>query len=60
VPKADGTAGDLIVTVDIAVPSRLSDRATFALSEFRNETSDFDPRAELMRKTDATVSQGEH
>lgn len=60
VRKSDGTAGDLIVTVDIAVPSHISDRATFALNEFRNETADFDPRAEIMRKAGVTVSQGEH
>lgn len=59
VKKADGSTGDLIVTVDIAVPANISDRATFALSEFRNETADFDPRADIMRKAGATVNLGE-
>jgi molecular chaperone DnaJ len=51
----DGGRGDLIVTVEIAVPTHISDRATFALNEFRIETADFEPRAELMRKAGIEV-----
>ncbi len=47
--------GDLIVTVDIAVPKDLSSAALKALAEFAAETSDFDPREELMRKTGNTT-----
>jgi molecular chaperone DnaJ len=50
VPKAQGNDGDLIVTVDIAVPAKLSDKAKKALSEFSDATQDFDPRAEMSAK----------
>ena len=53
-----GTAGDLIVTVDIAVPKDLSSKAKKALEELAKETSDFDPRAELMRKAGAYADKG--
>ena len=44
-------SGDLIVSVDIAVPKDLSKAAQKALDDFVAATSDFDPREELMRKT---------
>ena len=44
-------SGDLIVSVDIAVPLDLSSAARKALDEFTAATADFDPRDELMRKT---------
>lgn len=44
-------SGDLIVSVDIAVPKDLSPAAQKALDEFATATQDFDPREELMRKT---------
>lgn len=44
-------SGDLIVSVDIAVPSELSVAAKKALTEFTNATSNFDPREDLMRKS---------
>ena len=55
VSKGGDSAGDLIVTVEIAVPKHISDRARFALNEFRNETPEFDPRAELMRKAGVSI-----
>lgn len=51
VAKAQGSAGDLIVTVEIAVPTELSEDAKRALNLFASATSEFDPRAELMEKT---------
>ena len=51
VAKAQGSAGDLIVTVEIAVPTELSEDAKRALNLFVSATSEFDPRAELMEKT---------
>lgn len=51
VAKAQGSAGDLIVTVEIAVPAELSDDAKRALNLFASATSEFDPRSELMEKT---------
>lgn len=50
VQKAQGTEGDLIVTVDIAVPNEISEDAKRALNLFASATSEIDPRAELMGK----------
>ena len=44
-------SGDLIVSVDIAVPKDLTPAAQKALDEFAAATQDFDPREELMRKS---------
>jgi len=44
-------SGDLIVSVDIAVPKDLSPAAQKALDDFAAATQDFDPREELMRKS---------
>ena len=44
-------SGDLIVSVDIAVPKDLSAAAQKALDDFAAATQDFDPREELMRKS---------
>lgn len=44
-------SGDLIVSVDIAVPKDLTAEAQKALNEFAAATQDFDPREELMRKS---------
>jgi molecular chaperone DnaJ len=43
-PKGDG---DLLVTVQVAVPQRLSDDARRAVEEFARATEDADVRAEL-------------
>ncbi|MEI6108551.1 MAG: DnaJ C-terminal domain-containing protein [Actinomycetes bacterium] len=51
-------SGDLIVSVDIAVPKDLSKAAQKALDEFTAATSDFDPREELMRKTGNMSDKG--
>lgn len=59
VGKDEAHAGDLIVTVEIWVPKDISPRAAFAITEFRNETADHDPRAELMRKAGVPVSTGD-
>jgi molecular chaperone DnaJ len=44
-------SGDLIVSVDIAVPKDLTPAAQKALDDFTAATAEFDPREELMRKT---------
>ena len=44
-------SGDLIVSVDIAVPKDLTPAAKKALDEFAAATTEFDPREELMRKS---------
>ena len=47
VPKRDGAAGDLLVTVKVAIPQKLDDDATEALRRYAEaeKTSGFDPRA---------------
>ena len=42
-----GTRGDLLVTVEVAVPSELSDKAREALETYREATADEDPRSAL-------------
>lgn len=44
-------SGDLIVSVDIAVPKDLNPAAQKALDDFVSATQDFDPREDLMRKS---------
>ncbi|MFD4144593.1 MULTISPECIES: molecular chaperone DnaJ [unclassified Streptomyces] len=47
--RKDGTRGDLLVTVEVTVPTELSDKAKEALQAFRDATADEDPRAELFQ-----------
>ncbi|WP_420034377.1 molecular chaperone DnaJ [Streptomyces sp. cg28] len=47
--RKDGTRGDLLVTVEVAVPKDLSDDARSALESFREATEDTDVRAELFQ-----------
>jgi molecular chaperone DnaJ len=46
--RKDGTRGDLLVTVEIAVPEEIQGPAKQALEDFRTATSGDDVRAELM------------
>ncbi|MFE2926485.1 molecular chaperone DnaJ [Streptomyces goshikiensis] len=45
--RKDGTRGDLLVTVEVAVPAELSDKAREALEMYRVATESQDPRAAL-------------
>ncbi|GGW75766.1 molecular chaperone DnaJ [Streptomyces xantholiticus] len=47
--RKDGTRGDLLVTVEVAVPQELSDKAKEALEAYREATAGEDPRAELFQ-----------
>ena len=47
-PRKDGLKGDLLVTVEVAVPTKLSDAAVAALEKFREATADHDVRADLL------------
>jgi len=47
--QKDGTAGDMLVTVNVQVPHDLSDKARDALETFRDATAGPDPRAELLK-----------
>ncbi|WP_371660869.1 molecular chaperone DnaJ [Streptomyces sp. NBC_00280] len=45
--RKDGTRGDLLVTVEVSVPTELTGKARDALEAYREATADEDPRAEL-------------
>jgi molecular chaperone DnaJ len=47
VQKAKGTPGDLLVTVEVAVPTELDERASEALRSYAEAIKSFDPRAGL-------------
>ncbi|WP_037911739.1 molecular chaperone DnaJ [Actinacidiphila yeochonensis] len=47
--RKDGTRGDLLVTVEVAVPGRTEGKALDALESYREALADFDPRAELFK-----------
>ncbi|MEU4063313.1 molecular chaperone DnaJ [Streptomyces wedmorensis] len=47
--RKDGTRGDLLVTVEVAVPKELDDKAREALVTYREATASVDPRAELFQ-----------
>jgi molecular chaperone DnaJ len=46
-PRKDGTKGDLLVTVDVQVPSQLSKEAREAVEAYRAATAGPDPRSRL-------------
>lgn len=48
VARKDGRKGDLLVTVEVAVPQKLDDAALTALQSYAEATKSFDPRAELL------------
>jgi molecular chaperone DnaJ len=50
VRRKDGTVGDLLVTVNVQVPTELSDKAKTALEAFRDATAGPDPRGDLLRQ----------
>ncbi|MFD8071905.1 molecular chaperone DnaJ [Streptomyces sp. NPDC059718] len=45
--RKDGTRGDLLVTIEVAVPATTEGKALDALEAYREATADEDPRAEL-------------
>jgi molecular chaperone DnaJ len=47
-PRKDGTRGDLLVTVNVAVPQKLNDAAREALARFQEATAGDDPRRDLL------------
>ena len=56
--KKDGTNGDLLATVDIAVPQNLSAEAKEALAAYGLATADHDPRKDLRAMAGATSAGG--
>ena len=49
--RKDGTNGDVLVMVEVAVPQHLSDDATQALRIYAEQTADHDPRKDLYSMT---------
>ncbi|MFF3562125.1 molecular chaperone DnaJ [Streptomyces sp. NPDC002574] len=47
--RKDGSHGDLLVTVEVAVPAATEGKALDALEAYREATADIDPRAELFK-----------
>jgi molecular chaperone DnaJ len=56
--KKDGTNGDLLATVDIAVPQNLSGEAKEALAAYGLATADHDPRKDLRAMAGAASAGG--
>jgi len=50
IPKTHGTAGDLLVTIEVLVPQRLDPKEREALEHFAEATSHHDAREEFQRK----------
>ena len=48
--RSDGLNGDLLVTVEVVVPSKLDTKAREALESFREATAGQDPRSELLQQ----------
>ena len=59
VRRKDGTHGDLLVTVEVAVPHKLSDDARDALTKYAEATADHDPRADLMQRAAKAKATGQ-
>ena len=52
--RKDGTAGDLLVTVNVQVPQNINGAAKQALESFRDATAGEDPREDLLRRARQT------
>lgn len=51
VARKDGTRGDLLVTVEVEVPTQLDDEARAAVAAYREATAGRDPRAGLFERS---------
>lgn len=54
--RKDGTNGDLLATVDVVVPQNLSSGAREALQQYADQTTDHDPRRDLIALADGASS----
>ena len=48
VERKNGKKGNLLVTVEVAVPQKLDESATAALQAYAEATKSYDPRADLL------------
>jgi molecular chaperone DnaJ len=55
--RKDGTKGDLLVTVQVVVPDKLTSKAKEAIEAFRDATVGDDPRAGLLTKHATSPAQ---
>lgn len=56
--KRKDKAGDLLVTLELAVPTRLSPEASDALDAYAKATADHDPRAHVTERADRAHAEG--
>lgn len=50
ISRKDGSAGDLLVTIEVTVPQRIDGKAKKALETFNEEMKDADPREEFRKR----------
>lgn len=50
ISRKDGSAGDLLVTIEVTVPQRIDGKAKKALETFNDEMKDADPREEFRKR----------
>lgn len=50
ITRKDGSAGDLLVTIEVSVPQRVDGKAKKALESYQEETKGADPRDELRKR----------
>lgn len=50
ISRKDGSAGDLLVTIEVTVPQRIDGKAKKALEAFNDEMKDADPREEFRKR----------
>jgi molecular chaperone DnaJ len=53
IARKDGSAGDLLVTIEVTVPQRVDGKAKKALETFHEETKGADPRDEFRKRARA-------
>ena len=50
ITRKDGSAGDLLVTIEVTVPQRIDGKAKKALESYWEETKGADPRDEFRKR----------
>ncbi len=50
IARKDGSSGDLLVTIEVAVPQRVDGKAKKALESYQAESKDADPRSEFRKR----------
>jgi molecular chaperone DnaJ len=50
IARKDGSSGDLLVTIEVAVPQRVDGKAKKTLESYQAESKDADPRSEFRKR----------